>query len=41
MTLDWNAIRLDLLAVDEPMRAALREMRPFFAKALPAILTRF
>ena len=32
MTPDWNAIRLDLLQVDEPMRAALREMRPFFAK---------
>jgi hypothetical protein len=31
MTPDWNAIRLDLLQVDEPMRAALREMRSFFA----------
>ena len=41
MTPDWNAIRLDLLDIDEPMRAKLREMRPFFAKALPAILTRF
>ena len=41
MTPDWNAIRLDLLAVDEPMRATLREMRPFFAKALPGILVRF
>lgn len=38
---DWNAIRLDLLGIDEPMRATLREMRPFFAKALPGILTRF
>ena len=36
MTPDWNAIRLELLQVDEPMRAALREMRPFFAKSLPA-----
>jgi methyl-accepting chemotaxis protein len=41
MTLDWNAVRLDLLQIDEPMRAALREMRPFFAKALPGILARF
>jgi methyl-accepting chemotaxis protein len=41
MTLDWNAVRLDLLAIDEPTRAALREMRPFFAKSLPGILARF
>jgi methyl-accepting chemotaxis protein len=41
MTLDWNAIRLDLLGIDEPMRVALREMRPFFAKSLPGILARF
>ena len=41
MTPDWNAIRLDLLDVDEPMRATLREMRPFFAKSLPGILARF
>src|SRR3954449_7915264 len=41
MTLDWNAVRLDLLQIDEPMRGALREMRPFFAKALPGILARF
>ena len=33
MTPDWNAIRLDLLQIDEPMRATLREMRPFFAKS--------
>ena len=41
MTPDWNAIRLDLLDIDAPMRATLREMRPFFAKALPGILARF
>src|SRR5258705_2412801 len=41
MTPDWNAIRLELLQVDEPMRAALREMRPFFAKSLPGILARY
>jgi methyl-accepting chemotaxis protein len=41
MTLDWNAVRLDLLQIDEPMRATLREMRPFFAKTLPGILQRF
>ena len=41
MSPDWNAIRLDLLGIDEPMRANLREMRPFFAKALPGILARF
>src|SRR5271170_2060077 len=41
MTLDWNAVRLELLQIDEPMRASLREMRPFFAKALPGILARF
>jgi methyl-accepting chemotaxis protein len=41
MTPDWNAIRLDLLGMDEPMRAGLREMRPFFAKVLPGILARF
>ena len=41
MTPDWTAIRLDLLQIDDPMRATLREMRPFFAKSLPAILARF
>ena len=41
MTPDWNAIRLDLLDIDEPMRATLREMRPLFAKVLPGILARF
>lgn len=41
MTINWNAIRLDLLDIDAPMRATLREMRPFFAKALPGILARF
>ena len=41
MILDWNAIRLDLVQIDEPMRTSLREMRPFFAKVLPGILARF
>ena len=41
MSPDWNTIRLDLLGVDEPMRATLREMRPFFARVLPGILARF
>ena len=41
MSPDWNAIRLDLLGLDEPMRASLRGMRPFFARALPDILARF
>jgi methyl-accepting chemotaxis protein len=41
MTPDWNAIRLDLLELDEPMRVTLREMRPFFSKSLPGILARF
>jgi methyl-accepting chemotaxis protein len=41
MTPDWNAIRLDLLQVDEPMRTTLRELRPLFAKSLPGILARF
>src|SRR5438445_9798441 len=41
MTPDWNAVRLDLLDVDEAMRSTLREMRPFFAKSLPGILARF
>ena len=41
MSTDWNAFRLDLFQLDEPMRAALREMRPFFAKFLPGILARF
>ena len=38
---DWNAIRLDLLDIDAPVRATLREMRPFFANALPGILAAF
>ena len=38
---DWTAIRLELLQIDAPMRATLREMRPFFAKSLPRILARF
>ena len=41
MTPDWNAIRLDLLQIDEPMRMTLREMRPLFAKSLPGILAEF
>jgi hypothetical protein len=41
MSPDWNAIRLDLLGIDEPTRTTLREMRPFFAKVLPGILARF
>jgi methyl-accepting chemotaxis protein len=41
MNLDWNTIRLDLLEIDAPTRASLREMRPFFAKSLPGILARF
>ena len=41
MSLDWNAIRLDLIQIDAPVRAALREMRPLFAKVMPGILTRF
>jgi Protoglobin len=36
MPLDWTAIRLELLQIDAPMRSTLREMRPFFAKSLPA-----
>jgi hypothetical protein len=41
MSPDWNAIRLDLLGIDEPMRVTLRQMRPFFARVLPDILARF
>ena len=41
MSPDWNAIRLDLVGLDELTRASLREMRPFFASALPDILARF
>ena len=41
MSPDWNAIRLDLVGLDEPTRASLRQMRPFFASALPDILARF
>jgi hypothetical protein len=41
MSPDWNAIRLDLVGLDEPTRASLRAMRPFFASALPDILARF
>src|SRR5258705_8518792 len=41
MTPDWNAIRLDLMEMEEPMRATLGEMRPFFARSLPGILARF
>jgi methyl-accepting chemotaxis protein len=41
MTQDWNAIRLEMIQIDAPVRAALREMRPFFAKVIPGILERF
>jgi hypothetical protein len=41
MSPDWNAIRLNLLGIDERMVATLREMRPFFAMALPDILARY
>jgi methyl-accepting chemotaxis protein len=41
MSPDWNAIRLDLIEIDEPMRATLREMRPFIAKSLPGILAQY
>lgn len=38
---DWNAIRLDLLQIDDQVRATLHDMRPFLTKSLPDILTRF
>ena len=38
---DWNTVRLDLIDIDEPMRASLRAMRPWLAKCLPGILARF
>ena len=41
MSQDWNAIRLDMIQIDVPVRAALREMRPFFAKVIPGILAQF
>jgi methyl-accepting chemotaxis protein len=41
MSTDWNAVHLDLVQIGEPMRATLRELRPFFAKSLPGILARF
>jgi methyl-accepting chemotaxis protein len=41
MNPDWNAIRLELIGIDEPMRASLREMRPLFARSLPDILAQF
>jgi methyl-accepting chemotaxis protein len=41
MTPDWNTIRLELIGIDEPVRATLREMRSFFARSLPGILARF
>src|SRR5664279_185157 len=41
MTPDWNTVRLDLIDIDQSMRATLRTMRPFFAKCLPVILAKF
>src|SRR5450631_1332751 len=41
MTPDWNIVRLDLLEIDEPMRATLAGLRPLFASSLPGILARF
>ena len=41
MTPDWNTVRLDLIDIDPSMQATLRTMRPFLAKCLPGILTRF
>jgi methyl-accepting chemotaxis protein len=41
MSLDWNAIRHDMIQIDAPVRAALHEMRPLFAKVIPGILARF
>src|SRR3954447_6101118 len=41
MTPDWNTVRLDLIDLDQSVRATLRTMRPFFAKHLPGILARF
>jgi len=41
MTLDWNTVRLDLIDIDQSMRASLRTMRPLLAKSLPGILARF
>jgi methyl-accepting chemotaxis protein len=41
MSLDWNAIRLDMIQIDTPVRATLREMRLFFAKVIPGILAGF
>src|SRR5258708_18831187 len=41
MSPDWNAIRLDLLGIDEPTRATVGEMGSFFARVVPDILARF
>jgi hypothetical protein len=40
MTLDWTAIRLELLQIDAPKRSTLREMRRFFRKIPSGILAR-
>jgi len=41
MTPNWNAIRIDLIQVDDAMRGALAELRPVFARCMPDILVRF
>src|SRR5436305_5989658 len=41
MSIDSDAVRLELLAIEQPVRASLSELRPVFAKALPGILARY
>ena len=41
MNLDWTPIRLDMIKIDDGIRAALRDLKPIADKALPAIFDAF
>lgn len=41
MNNDWTAIRLEIAELDAPAKARLNELRPLFARVLPAIVENF
>jgi methyl-accepting chemotaxis protein len=41
MVQDWGAIRLEISEIDDGVRAALPELRPYVTKYLPQLLERF
>ena len=41
MAIDWTAIRLEIVEFDAAAKATLNELRPLFARAIPAVIDNF